>query len=662
MNLFYKQFIHQKWFSTGLVLILMLGSSLSCIGLSAWGNARKQYIDLQNSYTTTAIPVEGAVSVSESWSADKDIYAPELGVLDGLDTSQIPGLMQIDRRCILSAHVPGCTTLTSGTFDVLKYNNAFDRYRANYSVLAVECVELQDQSQVYREEIDPETGTLIVEKGIISYQGKFRILEPIVRSAAYDLPPYDDTITIDVLPNAQGEIEVEVGKTYLVRGFYEDYSIQQVAVVTEQGVSFQWQRTDKAQGNLRSGRVLRLAVPPLYDIRDIMASEDYATVTPSALPNCVITKAYNDQKQSYLYVPDGSQPFHTEYQGDWRDFLETPAGAVWKEEIIPTAQLNQEAATVMLTDNVESLYQFNIGESTILSGRHITDNEYVSGKLVCLVSAAYARLNGLQVGDTLTLDFYNAGYAKENGSNGNAFNAELFHTLSSFPLLPENRMDLTQDYEIVGIYTGPEFALGGHNFYADTIFVPKQSVPHAESFEDSTLPLLTSLVLENGAEEKFEDYMKRQGMEDAFVCFDQGYAEAAVAMEALIENAFRLVYLSGILFVLGAGLSLYLHTRRMAPVVRTARLLGQSGKAVEQKMCNLLLGVALTAVALGCALGVVLFDDIVQQLLSDTLVLDGRAIVVAALAQMAFLSIASIAICRRITSKNLMQSGKEKGR
>ena len=252
----------------------MLGSSLSCIGLSAWGSARKQYIDLQNSYTTTAIPVEGAVSVSESWSADEDIYAPELGVLDGLDTSQIPGLMQIDRRCILSAHVPGCTTLTSGTFDVLKYNNAFDRYRANYSVLAVECVELQDQSRVYREEIDPETGTLIVEKGIISYQGEFRILEPIVRSAAYDLPPYDDTITIAVLPNAQGEIEVEVGKTYLVRGFYEDYSIEQVAVVTEQGVSFQWQRTDKAQENLRSGRVLRLAVPPLYDIREIIAAED----------------------------------------------------------------------------------------------------------------------------------------------------------------------------------------------------------------------------------------------------------------------------------------------------------------------------------------------------------------------------------------------------
>lgn len=316
----------------------------------------------------------------------------------------------------------------------------------------------------------------------------------------------------------------------------------------------------------------------------------------------------------------------------------------------------------MLTDHVESLYQFNIGESTILSGRHITDNEYASGKLVCLVSAAYAKLNGLQVGDTLTPDFYNAGYAKENSSNGNAINAELFLTLSSFPLLPENRMDLTQDYEIVGIYTGSEFALGGHNFYADTIFVPKQSVPHAESFEDSTLPLLTSLVLENGSVEKFEDYMKTQGMEDAFVCFDQSYAEAAVAMEALIENAVRLVCLSGILFVLGAGLSLYLHTRRMAPVVRTARLLGQSGKAVAKKMRNLLLGVALTAVALGCALGVALFDDIVQQLLSDTLVLDGRAIVVAALAQMAFLSIASIAICRRITAKNLMQSGKEKGR
>lgn len=56
MNLFYKQFIRQKWFSSGLVLILILGSSLSCIGLSAWGSARKQYSDLKTAIRPPLFP------------------------------------------------------------------------------------------------------------------------------------------------------------------------------------------------------------------------------------------------------------------------------------------------------------------------------------------------------------------------------------------------------------------------------------------------------------------------------------------------------------------------------------------------------------------------------------------------------------------------------
>ena len=56
------------------------------------------------------------------------------------------------------------------------------------------------------------------------------------------------------------------------------------------------------------------------------------------------------------------------------------------------------------------------------------------------------------------------------------------------PCIPNRRLGIKKDYTVVGIYTAPEFAYGRHNFQANTIFVPKQSVPEAERYEDRTTP------------------------------------------------------------------------------------------------------------------------------------------------------------------------------
>lgn len=44
-------------------------------------------------------------------------------------------------------------------------------------------------------------------------------------------------------------------------------------------------------------------------------------------------------------------------------------------------------------------------------------------------------------------------------------------------------MNVTGEYEIVGIYSAPEFSLGEQLICADTILVPKKSVPGMKALE-----------------------------------------------------------------------------------------------------------------------------------------------------------------------------------
>lgn len=113
---------------------------------------------------------------------------------------------------------------------------------------------------------------------------------------------------------------------------------------------------------------------------------------------------YNTTPEKYCWT------YYAEYESDWRDFLETEEGRVWKEEIIPNFEQNHSSVPVILTDDVKSMYFFNSGDASILDGAFFTDADYRDGNAVCLVSAAYARQNRLSVGDTMKMDFFHNQY------------------------------------------------------------------------------------------------------------------------------------------------------------------------------------------------------------------------------------------------------------
>lgn len=347
-------------------------------------------------------------------------------------------------------------------------------------------------------------------------------------------------------------------------------------------------------------------------------------------------------------------PYFVEYTGDWQDYLKTEEGSVWKNEIIPYFERNHSSVPVILTDNVESMYYFDTGVGSIMEGDYFSDEDYKNGNPVCMISAAYAQVNGLSVGDSLHMDFHNTGYLQTTypvlqGSGRQGL------TIQRYELRDETRIGYEQDYTIVGIYTAPEWAAGSQSFHADTVFVPKSSVPNAGNYKGEDVTLLNTVIIENGSIDAFEAHMAANDKAGAYLYFDQGYSEAAATVQTLIDNAMRLMLVGVAMFLLASMLFLLLFARRVSAVMRSMRLLGVPKKGVWLESLGMLVMQELTAVLLGNGLAIILYDRITAQLLSGTPALDITSIAICAGVQLAVLVAAGSIWMHRIAGENLMQ-------
>ncbi|MDE6879762.1 MAG: hypothetical protein K2P20_00205 [Oscillospiraceae bacterium] len=361
----------------------------------------------------------------------------------------------------------------------------------------------------------------------------------------------------------------------------------------------------------------------------------------------------------YFYFPEEGLPFFAEYTGDWRDFLETPEGRVWRDEIIPMCERNQHSAAVILTDSLQSIYAFNTGTASVMEGRAFTPEEYAGGAPVCLVSSSYAILNGLQVGDTLNLDFYNTGYGVEHLGQSNGLSITEGNTVSRLPMVEENRIGVKQDYTIVGVYSAPEFTMGVHNFHADTIFVPKASVPNAGDYEDPCSDYLNTYILENGTADEFEAYMAENGFGGSFWYFDQDFGEIVSAIESLRSNARRLLALGVAAFVLAAALFVFLSLRRMAPTARGMRLMGVKSGVVWRELMEALAVLTAGSAVLGGLLGAALYGFVTGKTLSGSAALRPETLALCAAGAAAALLAASALCALQVVRRKLMQSPKK---
>lgn len=611
MNIFLKQATRRPLFTTLLVLLLSFSVLLSCIGYSAWESAKTQKSEISNGYTTIAIPIEPDLS---NLSPEEIAAALQNRVFADNAAQEAPQITMVDRRCLLSAHIAGSRSLSSSSIDPSEYNTAFDGECYSLAVFALRCSGIREQPT----------------EGMFLYDATFSVEEIVCLSDAYNTFPRPDSVHIySDVRESNGAAPFEKGKTYLVFGQYQDHRVVR-----------------SADGHDQVKNENRYIVP-FPEINSNFYGE----------PSSLELGSYNGL--DYHFPAAGQLPWVCEYTGSVTDYLNSDAASTWREDIVPLCQLNYESAAVILTDRAESMYSFNTGDEALLSGRFFTGEEYTNGDDVCVISAAYAEQNGLRLGDMIQLDYYDSGFGEyNNGATANSMLAaeDPGPYRQRYYMSLDDAIGVCKNYTVIGIYTGARFAFGAYQLNADTILVPKASVPNAQNYETRANSLLNTFVLKNGSAKEFEKYMEQQNLAGQFLYFDQDFSSMQESLDALETNAMRLMMVGIGVFLLTSALFLFLNFRRMNLTIRGVRLLGRSSKAVFREIIMALIPLETLAVLFGTCAAIALFDVVTRNLLSSALTLRPEAMAVSAVTAFVFLMVSTMISTAIFANRKLMKA------
>ena len=611
MNIFLKQATRRPLFTTLLVLLLSFSVLLSCTGYSAWESAKTQKNEISNGYTTIAIPIEPDLS---NLSPEELATALQNRVFADKAAQEAPQITTVDRRCLLSAHIAGSRSLSSSSIDPSEYNTAFDGECYSLAVFALRCSGIREQPT----------------EGMFLYDATFSVEEIVCLSDAYNTFPRPDSVHIySDVRESNGAAPFEKGKTYLVFGQYQDHRVVRSA-----------DGYDQVKNENRY-------IVPFPEINSNFYGE----------PSSLELGSYNGL--DYHFPAAGQLPWVCEYTGSVTDYLNSDAASTWREDIVPLCQLNYESAAVILTDRAESMYSFNTGDEALLSGRFFTGEEYTNGDDVCVISAAYAEQNGLRLGDMIQLDYYDSGFGEyNNGATANSMLAaeDPGPYRQRYYMSLDDAIGVCKNYTVIGIYTGARFAFGAYQLNADTILVPKASVPNAQNYETRANSLLNTFVLKNGSAKEFEKYMEQQNLAGQFLYFDQDFSSMQESLDALETNAMRLMMVGIGVFLLTSALFLFLNFRRMNLTIRGVRLLGRSSKAVFREIIMALIPLETLAVLFGTCAAIALFDVVTRNLLSSALTLRPEAMAVSAVTAFVFLMVSTMISTAIFANRKLMKA------
>lgn len=319
-----------------------------------------------------------------------------------------------------------------------------------------------------------------------------------------------------------------------------------------------------------------------------------------------------------IWISDGTKVTQQEYNQLYQRaaIVEIPEGEtvdldalgqLWSSAY-QTVQINNHALPVVGTNNLQSMVQFAKQETFISAGRTITQEEYANGSRVCVLSETLAEANGLQVGDTITLQYYQKDDDLPEGMMTKSSNPvpERYSSVKSFCSEP-------MEYEIVGLYRQTnEWSENEYSFTPNTVFVPENSVVGEMVYQSSGI--LSTFVLENGMTEKMDEELIELGYEGLFAYYDQGYAEVSESIVTYCTVARRILLVGALCWCVLLVLYALLFPARQAQDARRMWTLGTPkvqvlGYYVKTSVC-----LALPGSLLGSALAVYLMPIVLAKI------------------------------------------------
>ena len=311
-----------------------------------------------------------------------------------------------------------------------------------------------------------------------------------------------------------------------------------------------------------------------------------------------------------------SHPTIVHLEGTVEDFLESSQGELWKE-MLENMGINNHCFPVIGVDSTDSLADFARRVAGIAQGRDFTEQELKNGEKVCMISDTVAEKNGLHIGDTLNLQYY------ENDENlyYQLNNPETLGTnpTASFYFAATTPLETAESYTIVGIYhRTTDWEAPEENLYAftpNTVFVPKASV--SGEMEYGCHGLFRSFVLVNGKMEAFLAAAVEEGYGDIFTSYDNGYSAIAPSLQAYQENVNRVVILGILVYGIILLLFLLLYPGQQGKTLATMESFGANRNRRIVHVLVSAAGIMLPGSLAGAAVGILMWRYVSQALTTE---------------------------------------------
>ena len=292
-------------------------------------------------------------------------------------------------------------------------------------------------------------------------------------------------------------------------------------------------------------------------------------------------------------------------EGSADDFLAQTDDPFW-QEWLHTADVNDHGFPVLAVDNLNAVSQFATQDATVAEGRTFTQAEIDAGANLCVISESLAVANGLSVGDSITMRFYETDMELVNNQRPTKQanpNAAYFSSDKGFA-------SDSEAYEIIGLYRqSNQWAEGTYCFTPNTVFVPKTAVAGGTGICGG---IYTSVVLENGAISRLERLAAENDLEGLFACYDQGYAQIMESLQDYYKVG-HVVLRTGIALWIGIVLLfLFLFPYQLRQDLYRMWDLGTPPAKIRRHVFVSSAGLLLPGAVFGCITSAMLFRQMTQ--------------------------------------------------
>ncbi len=310
---------------------------------------------------------------------------------------------------------------------------------------------------------------------------------------------------------------------------------------------------------------------------------------------------------------DAEQPCFVKLEGSAEDFLASDAGKIWQERL-EAIEINAKMFPVVTTDQLSSYAGFVLGRANVSQGRSFTAEEIAAGASVCIISRYLAELNGLQVGDTIDMQYLN--WEKDLPDQLYISDGKAVVNPAPYTYAAGMTMLSARSYTIVGLYEqDTPWASAEHDMYAftpNTIFVPKAAAGTAADM--SIHGQFSTLVLHSDKMTELQLLAVDAGLDGIFQYYNSGYDRVAGALSEFEAAAKQVLPIGLVIYGLLMFLFIFLFPGRESQVLTRMDSLGAGHLRRVGHIVAHSAGIALPGSLIGGLVALQLWDYVARAL------------------------------------------------